>query len=722
MADTAFYVADNIYANQVRVQHYDSLLQQAPALYRNKYAFLKAVDLLHAGHTEEALVILDSLNEIRKKRLFLPGMDNGQEERVREYLALAHLRLGEQQNCIHHHASSSCIIPISEEAQHRLPQGSVRAAQLYEELLQDDSRNRNAQWLLNIAMMTTGDYPGGVPKPYLIPDSAFRSDYPLKRFTDVAHAAGLDYRGLAGSSIVDDFNNDGWLDVIISEWHPRGQLRYFVNETNGHFEEQTESAQLLGITGGSNLAQADYNNDGYLDIFVTRGSWLYQHGGHPNSLLRNNGDGTFTDVTEETGLLSFHPTQTATWNDFNRDGWLDLFIGNETAADGQVHPSELYLNNGDGPDGHPTFREEAPLAGVAVNEGKEDFFVKGVTSGDYNNDGWPDIYVSVFHSQRSNILFKNEGLDQNGQLRFSNVTKEAGLQEDHSSFPTWFWDYDNDGWLDIFVAGYFRSNYYGSVAQDIVAEYLNEPHQAATARLYHNNQDGTFTNVTKQVGLDKILYAMGANFGDLDNDGWLDMYLSTGEVNLGSIIPNRMFRNEQGKYFQDVTTAGGFGHLQKGHGVSFADYDNDGDQDVYVVMGGAYEGDVFQNALFQNPYKDENHWVGFVLQGTTSNRSAIGSKVTITFEEQGKERQVYREVNSGGSFGSSPLRVEVGVGKATCLKKVEIVWNGSQKTQRWQNVPTNQYYQITESDSALTRLEITSSPSHSESLPQERQF
>jgi hypothetical protein len=697
VADTAFYVADNIYANRVRVDHYDSLLRHAPPLYRNKYAFLKAVDLLHAGDTEAAIVILDSLNQLRQRTLFIPGMDNGQEERVPEYLALAHLRLGEQQNCIHHHASSSCLIPIGEEAQHHLPQGSRRAALLYQEILKDNPRNRNAQWLLNVAMMTTGDYPHRVPTEYQIPDSAFRSDYPLKRFTDVAHAANLDYRGLAGSSIVDDFNNDGWLDVVVSEWHPRGQLRYFVNRSTGHFEEQTEPAQLLGITGGSNLAQADYNNDGYLDIFVTRGSWLYEHGGHPNSLLRNNGNGTFTDVTEQAGLLSFHPTQTATWNDFDQDGWLDLFVGNETAGEGKMHSSELYLNNGDG-----TFREQAQRAGLAVNEGSEDFYVKGVTSGDYNNDGWPDIYVSVFHSQRSNMLFKNEGLDEQGRLRFINVTEEAGLQEDHSSFPTWFWDYNNDGWLDIFVAGYFRSNYFGSVAQDIVAEYLDEPHQAATARLYRNNQDGTFANVTEEVGLDKILYAMGANFGDLDNDGWLDMYLSTGEVNLGSIIPNRMFRNDQGTHFQDVTTAGGFGHLQKGHGVSFADYDNDGDQDVYVVMGGAYEGDVFQNALFQNPYEDENHWVGLTLQGMKSNRSAIGSKVTITVEEAGQERKIYREVNSGGSFGCSPLRLEVGLGKAGTVKKMEVVWNGSLRKQTWHNVAADRYYCITEGDSSLT--------------------
>src|SRR5260221_8566643 len=127
------------------------------------------------------------------------------------------------------------------------------------------------------------------------------------------------------------------------------------------------------------------------------------------------------------------------------------------------------------------------------------------------------------------------------------------------------------------------------------------PYSSERPRLYHNNHDGTFSDVAKAAGLDHLLHAMGCNYGDLDNDGYLDFYLGTGDPSLGTLIPNRMFRNAQGRFFQDVTTSGGFGHLQKGHGVSFADFDNDGDQDIYTVIGGAYSGDHYRNVFFENP-------------------------------------------------------------------------------------------------------------------------
>src|SRR5690606_2743621 len=148
--------------------------------------------------------------------------------------------------------------------------------------------------------------------------------YPLKQFTDVAPQVGLDVNDLSGGGIIDDFNNDGYLDVMVSSWFPTHQMRYFVNNGDGSCTEKTEEAGLTGITGGLNMVQGDYNNDGFADVFVLRGAWLNELGEHPNSLLRNNGDETFTDVTHEAGVLSFHPTQTATWNDFNNDGWLDL--------------------------------------------------------------------------------------------------------------------------------------------------------------------------------------------------------------------------------------------------------------------------------------------------------------------------------------------------------------------------------------------------------------
>jgi hypothetical protein len=252
-------------------------------------------------------------------------------------------------------------------------------------------------------------------------------------------------------------------------------------------EIATKEAGLTGITGGLNMVQADYNNDGFTDIFVLRGAWLETLGKHPNSLLRNNGNGTFTDVTQEAGILSFHPTQTAVWQDFNKDGWVDLCIGNESSGKGNIHPCELFLNNQNG-----TFKEVAKRAGVQVSVNGELYYVKGVTAGDYDNDGWPDLYVSALDDRNPNILFKNTGLSRDSIPQFVNVSGAAGLGENISSFPTWFWDYDNDGWLDLFVAGFRRSVFWESITKDVVAEYLvyllrlKSPGSTATMQMVHS--------------------------------------------------------------------------------------------------------------------------------------------------------------------------------------------------------------------------------------------
>jgi hypothetical protein len=256
-----------------------------------------------------------------------------------------------------------------------------------------------------------------------------------------------------------------------------------------------------------------------------------------------------------------------------------------------------------------------------------------------------------------NVLYRNDGPKDPKQgprsdWKFSDVSVLAGVTEPIRSFPTWFWDFDNDGWLDIFVAGYFINN-----VGDVAADYLGLPHTAERARLYRNNRDGTFTDVTRAVGLFKVLHAMGSNFGDLDNDGWLDFYLGTGDPDLGTLIPNRMFRNAEGKLFQDVTTSGGFGHLQKGHGVSFADFDNDGDQDVHEDMGGAFAGDLARNVLYENP-GNQNHWIKLKLEGTKSNRAAIGARIKLTARRSTESREIHlwRESASAGDwFGRSHL-------------------------------------------------------------------
>ncbi|MEE3259180.1 MAG: CRTAC1 family protein [Candidatus Latescibacterota bacterium] len=560
---------------------------------------------------------------------------------------------------------------------HSLREGSQQAAMHYAAALRENPDDLAARWLLNLAQMTLGQYPDQVPASQLIPPEVFLSDYDIKRFRDVAPQLGLDVVARSGGSIVEDFDGDGHLDIVASSWGLLDQLRYFRSNGDGSFQDLTAAAGLLGQVGGLNLCHADYDNDGHRDILVLRGAWLGRYGHHPNSLLRNMGNGTFADVTEISGLLSFHPTHSAAWGDYDNDGLLDLYVGNE--SDGwERHPCQLYHNNGDG-----TFTDVAADLGVD-NVG----FVKGVTWGDYDNDGLLDLYLSRL--EQPNVLYHNQGHQQ--QWRFADVSAAAGVSEPIGSFPTWFWDYDNDGLLDLFVAGYYNES-----IGDIPATYLDLPNPADRPRLYRNMGNGTFADVAAATGLADIILAMGANFGDLDNDGFLDCYVGTGNPDLRSLLPNRMLRNDRGRAFQDVTTAGGFGHIQKGHGISFADLDHDGDQDIYVVMGGAYSGDVYQNILFENPGHG-NHWLTLQLAGTASNRDAIGARIRIRVVENGMPRDIYATVGTGGSFGSSSLQQEIGLGRAEVAAEIAITWPATGQIQTFTDIAADQVLQIREGD------------------------
>jgi hypothetical protein len=577
---------------------------------------------------------------------------------------------------------------------HTQQTGSRKAIEIYTKLLEKNPNDLESRWLINLAYMTLGEYPKGVPSKVLLPGMEGDTTYKVRRFQDVASNLKLDVNNMAGGSIVEDFNNDGYLDIMTSGWGTEEALHFFKNNTDGTFADVSDKIGLQGITGGLNMTQADYNNDGFTDVLVLRGGWKREFGKEPNSLLKNNGDGTFTDVTIESGLLSFHPTQTATWNDFNNDGWLDLFIGNENFPGTKTpHPCELYINNQDG-----TFTEIAKKANCELFK-----YVKGVSSGDYDHDGWKDIFISTLDGQR--LLLKNSSHSKN-EVLFTDVTSKAGLDRHHgNTFPTWFWDYDNDGWLDIFTCDYTYTN--TSLGIFFASERLNIPAgNPEKMLLYHNNHDGTFTNVANELGLNKNAFAMGSNFGDIDNDGFLDMYLGTGNPDYKSLIPNKMFKNMDGQKFADVTTSARVGHLQKGHGVSFADVDNDGDQDIYTDMGGVYPGDAYQNSFFLNPGQNTNNWICLKLEGIESNKGAIGTQVKLTFQENGKQRSVYRDVNSGGSFGCSPLRREIGIGQATMVDEIEISWHGSKRVQVFKNVKPNSFYKITEGNNQLQQVPI----------------
>lgn len=625
--------------------------------------------------------------EIVKEETFKSLPPQLQDSYMHMY-AIACMRYGEIQNCIANHNQESCVFPIAGNGVHQDKTGSENAIEVYKQLLRSEPENGPeylvSLWLLNVAYMTLGEYPASVPPEYLIPGMGKDSGYPIGKFLNVATSAGVGQDGLSGGVVVDDFNNDGYLDIFTCGWQMYEQLTYYENNKDGSFTDKTDKTGLKGMSGGLNLTQADYNNDGYMDLFVMRGGWWDNYGCTANSLIKNNGDGTFTDVTKESGVLSFHPCQTAKFEDFNNDGFVDLLLGNESSKGSPDHPVELYINSGNG-----TFRNLAKDAGINIKK-----YIKGIATGDFDNDGFVDVAFSIYMG--NNLLFRNTTGDNNGKLGFEDVTKKAGIAGPIKSFPTWFFDFDNDGDLDLFISAFDNEK-----LDRLPASILNLPYQRDINQMYQNNGDGTFTAVSEKLHLDQPTIGMGANFGDLDNDGWLDFYIGTGNPDFRSLIPNLMFRNNGGEDFQDVTYSGGFGHLQKGHGIAFGDFDMDGDQDIYEVLGGALMGDNFMNVLFENP-GNNNKWITIDLNGTKSNRDGIGARIKITAEyPDSSSRNIYLTVNSGASFGSSPLRKEIGLSNAINIRQLEILWPASGKVQTFSNIPVNSRLLITEDEDEI---------------------
>jgi len=625
-------------------------------------------------------------------------IDEREASRAVFRLGVAHLRWGETHNCSAQHSAESCILPIRGAGIHTEPQGSLQAIRYLEEVLarvpQSSPLFLKAVWLANLAHMTLGNYPDGVPDRYRVPPSVFASSQPFPAFRNVAPEKGVATWSLSGGAALDDFDGDGDPDLLTTTFDTRGEPRYFRND-GGAFVDRTVESGLGGLYGGLNLVTADLDNDGDLDVYVTRGAWLYAAGRHPNSLLRNDGAGRFTDVTFAAGLGERRlPTQTAAWADYDGDGDLDLFVGNEHGpnpdqlGDPTAHfdaPSELYRNQGDG-----TFVEVAAASGIALRD-----YVKAVVFGDHDNDGDPDLYVSILGGR--NRLYRNDG-----DGSFADVTDEAGVGAPVSSFPAWFWDFDNDGNLDLYVATYAGAE--DTVAL-VAATYFGLDVPYELPRLYRGDGDGRFEDVAEAMGLDRFHAAMGSNFGDLDGDGWLDFYLGTGYPNYEGLMPNVLYRGNGGRSngrrgnghrgFADVTAAAGVGHLQKGHAVSIADIDGDGDQDLFAQMGGAYPGDRFADALFLNP-GGGNRWIAVDVVGSRSNRSAIGARIRVDVVEDGRRRSIHRQVSTGGSFGANPLRQTIGVGRAEAIERLEVWWPTTGVRQAWTRLPVDSVVRVVE--------------------------
>ena len=619
---------------------------------------------LNEGHIEDAIAAFERATAIaqstndRDNRLILMGR-----------LAIAWMRLGERVNCVGRHNRDSCIFPLKDGGIHVAREGSEKAAAILLEILRTiEPNDLPSIWLLNVAHMTLGTWPEGVPVPFRIEKAALASEYALPRMYDVATSKGIKLFARAGGSCIDDFDGDGRLDVVLTSidvWEP---MRMYRQRSDGTFVDVADQVGLSGQLGGLHFIHFDANNDGRLDLLVQRGAWMMAMGRIPNSLLIQQPDGTFVDRTQEAGIEIAAPSQAAAVADVDNDGDLDLFLGYESqasASGGVDFPSRMFKNRGDG-----TFEDVTATAGVENNR-----FCKGCAFGDYDGDRFPDLYVT--NQGAPNRLYHN-----NRDGTFSDVAIPLRVFGPHDGFGCWFFDYNNDGNLDLYAVCYAR----GARAAEICAYYKNGTSGYDSQRLYEGDGKGRFKDVTRAVHLDRPVFPMGCNFGDVDEDGWPDLYLGTGDPDYTSIWPNVMYRNDRGQRFQDVTTASGTGILQKGHGVSFGDLDGDGDQDLLEQLGGALKDDAFQTALYENPGHG-NHWLTVRLVGHQTNRFGLGVRIGATIQEPAGSRTVFAFVGANSSFGGNSLQEELGLGKATRITALEVVWPTTGKTDRFTDVP-----------------------------------
>lgn len=619
-----------------------------------------------------------------------PGDGQGRKsEQIEALLGVVALRKGEQDNCIACVGPSSCIFPIEPTAVHKNQAGSREAIRRFTQYLEHSPGDLRVRWLLNLAYMTVGEYPAGVPKRDLIPVHPLGEHAGLGRFTNVATLAGLTARGpgLAGGSIFDDFTGDNLPDILATSIDVDRGASLFVNRGDGTFEDRSHAAGLDNQPYALNARRADYDNDGLLDVVLLRGGWE-----RPArlTLLRNTG-GAFEDMTRHAGMAEPIATESAEWGDFDNDGYVDLFVCGEYRPDSTDARNlcRLYRNLGNG-----KFEDVAASAGVL-----NDRYAKGAAWFDFDRDGDLDLYVSNMSlpAPMSSRLYRN-----NGDGTFSDVASSLGISGEFHHFTCVSWDYDNDGWPDLLV-----SDYHDTLAE-VVGSYMGL--QVKTARhpfLYRNNAGQGFEDVSTTVGLDRPIPAMSLNIADLNQDGWLDLHFGSGWMAYSGLFPDLTFVNHEGTRFDDVTQSTGTGHLQKGHGVSFADWDCDGDQDLLVIYGGGYPGDKAYPALFQNPAPSDGHYLKVKLVGTRTNRAALGARIQARIRSaDGDSRTIYRTIGDNGSFGGNSLVAHIGLGAESQVSELAIEWPGSGTTQILKDIAGQQTIEITEGVDGFKPLDV----------------
>ncbi len=538
------------------------------------------------------------------------------------------------------------------------------SARMAIEALDANPNERTRSWLW-LTAQKMGGYPEFVPEHYRLKLKA-GYEKPVVEFEDIAPRLGLDKTSAGRGIAIFDYDGDGYLDILIAAAH--GGCNLYHNNGDGTFTDVSINSGFDSCVNGFSPIVGDYNNDGLPDVFVTR---LGFYSGECQ-LFRNNGDGTFTDVTEEAGLKVWGPGFTPSWIDYDRDGHLDLFIANNLGGlFERKTPNRLFHNNGDG-----TFTEVAEQAGLSTM-----WPTIGGAWGDYDNDGYPDLFLS-------NGLGRSQLYKNNHDGTFTDVSREAGVDSICFGSPAFWWDYDNDGWLDI-------AQFVWSDHEDVLytLEHGEGPADGHPMRVYRNNRDGTFTEVGREIGFVGCHGTMSGNCADINNDGNLDIVLGNGSPKMDRLEPMIVMEND-GTKFRNITFAAGFPYLGKSHGVNMADLFGDGRMSVLIAAGGAYPGDLLTTNVFY-PKELAGNYLNVRLKGTISNRSAIGSRVSI---EAGGKKQM-REVVGGSNFGCLPLEQHFGLAKTETVDSLEIRWpNGL--VQKFGPIEANQTIEFTEGEEA----------------------
>jgi tetratricopeptide (TPR) repeat protein len=530
--------------------------------------------------------------------------------------------------------------------------------------LEADPDNHAARHWAWLASERLGGFPEDIPAEFrLKPKEGWEKS--TVRYQDISSRCGLDKTSGARGIAVFDYNNDGLLDVAIVAAH--AGISLYHNNGDGTFADVSIESGLYRSTNGFGITAGDYNNDGYPDLCVCRMGFY----GGQCELWRNNGDGTFTDVSKESGVGSWGPSFSASWVDYDCDGWLDLFVAtNLGGLFDRKTPNRLFHNNRDG-----TFTEVAVKAGI-----NSSWATIGHSWGDYNNDGFPDLFLS-------NAIGPPELYRNNGDGTFTDVTAKAKLDRVNLAFGAQWCDIDDDGWLDII-------QYSWAIHEDVVHSLRTgqAPAYGHPTRVYRNNRDGTFTEIGRQIGIKECWGSMSGNAADLNNDGRIDIALGNGGPLMDRSEPLVILEND-GHRFRNVTFAAGLPPVGKGHGVNLADLFNDGRLSILVGTGGNYPGDLMTSCVYC-PSERPGNYLSVHLTGTSANRDAIGSRLKLL--AGGKEQ--HRVVNGGSNFGCLPPDQHFGLGTLTGAESLEVWWPSGLR-QRFESIPANQKIWITEGQS-----------------------